>query len=91
MNFTIANDSIHIYYPDDMSEAEALLYMKDQLAAKPGMRLVELKIKIDGAEVLLEPHYDTIIRVRRITGYLSQIDNFNDAKKAEEKARVKHL
>ncbi len=31
-----------------------------------------------------------IRRVRRITGYFSTIDRFNDAKKAELKARVKH-
>jgi len=32
-----------------------------------------------------------ISRVRRITGYLSTLDMFNDAKKAEEKNRVKHM
>lgn len=32
-----------------------------------------------------------ISRVRRITGYLSTLDMFNDAKKAEEKSRVKHM
>mgnify|MGYP003571258015 CR=1 FL=1 len=29
-------------------------------------------------------------RVRRVTGYLGTLDRFNDAKKAEEKDRVKH-
>ena len=32
-----------------------------------------------------------ISRVRRITGYLSTLDMFNDAKKTEEKHRVKHM
>jgi ribonucleoside-triphosphate reductase len=32
-----------------------------------------------------------IRRVRRITGYLSTVDRFNDAKVAELKARVVHL
>ncbi|MCL2498780.1 MAG: anaerobic ribonucleoside-triphosphate reductase [Defluviitaleaceae bacterium] len=31
-----------------------------------------------------------ISRVRRITGYLSTLDRFNDSKKAEEKSREKH-
>ena len=31
-----------------------------------------------------------IKRVRRITGYLSAVENFNDAKRAELKDRVKH-
>ncbi|NLT95488.1 MAG: anaerobic ribonucleoside triphosphate reductase [Clostridia bacterium] len=32
-----------------------------------------------------------ISRVRRITGYLSTLDMFNDAKKAEERNRVSHM
>ncbi len=32
-----------------------------------------------------------ISRIRRITGYLSTLDMFNDAKKTEEKNRVKHM
>ena len=31
------------------------------------------------------------IRVRRITGYLSALDNFNNGKKAELRDRIKHL
>jgi anaerobic ribonucleoside-triphosphate reductase activating protein len=31
-----------------------------------------------------------IKRVRRITGYLSAVENFNDAKRAEMEARVTH-
>lgn len=33
---------------------------------------------------------DDIRRIRRITGYLSTIDRFNDAKKAELKDRAVH-
>ncbi|MCL2365396.1 MAG: anaerobic ribonucleoside-triphosphate reductase, partial [Defluviitaleaceae bacterium] len=33
---------------------------------------------------------DNISRVRRITGYLSTLDRFNDSKKAEEESRIKH-
>jgi ribonucleoside-triphosphate reductase len=33
---------------------------------------------------------ESISRVRRITGYLSTLDRFNDSKKAEEKNREKH-
>lgn len=32
-------------------------------------------------------HFD---RIRRITGYLSSLDQFCDSKKAEERDRVKH-
>ena len=30
-------------------------------------------------------------RIRRITGYLSTLPNFNDAKRAEEHDRIKHI
>lgn len=33
----------------------------------------------------------SIRRIRRITGYLSSLDNFNNAKKAEVRDRIKHL
>ena len=44
----------------------------------PEKRLVELDIKIKDDDVLLTPHYDTIVRVRRITGYLSNVKNFKE-------------
>ena len=31
------------------------------------------------------------IRLRRITGYVSSLDQFGDAKRREEKDRVKHI
>ena len=34
---------------------------------------------------------EDIRRIRRITGYLSTVDRFNDAKRAELKDRVPHL
>ena len=30
-------------------------------------------------------------RISRITGYLSNVDNWNNAKRAEERDRVKHI
>ena len=77
--------------PDEMQMGEAEQYVKEQLDMKPGRKLVEMEIKIDGDSVLLEPHYDSIVRVRRITGYLSTIPRFNDAKKDEERSRLKHI
>ena len=32
-----------------------------------------------------------IERTRRITGYLSNLDRWNDSKQAEEKDRIKHI
>jgi ribonucleoside-triphosphate reductase len=50
-----------------------------------------LDIDLDGEDVVLKPHYDSIVRVRRITGYLSTLPRFNDAKRSEAKERVAHL
>lgn len=93
MTTTIEN--IKVSYPDEMSIEEATYYLKSQLdyekeSGKVKSKLVALDIELDGSEVVLRPHYDTVIRTRRITGYLSTIPRFNDAKKAEEEARVKH-
>lgn len=50
-----------------------------------------LELSLDGDEVIVKAtEKSPIRRVRRITGYLSSIDNFNDAKIAECGDRAKH-
>ena len=82
-------DNIKINCNIEISEEEARSYFS--LMKSPEKRLVELDIKIKDDDVLLTPHYDTIIRVRRITGYLSNVKNFNAAKQNEQSDRVKHF
>ena len=68
-------------------EAEAREYVK---RAPNGTTLI--KAKVDGHYVELW-YYDRVPfeRIRRITGYLvGTLDRFNDAKRAEERDRVKH-
>ena len=61
-----------------------------------GMRLINEKEGKDAAEEYYDAHSEyfdegKFERLRRITGYLvGTLDRWNDAKKAEEKARVKH-
>ena len=56
-----------------------------------GMELGRLCIDIEGDELVVYSAPKTNIRrTRRITGYLSNADNFNDAKKAEMEDRVAH-
>jgi hypothetical protein len=51
-----------------------------------------LELAIDGEEVVIKAtEKSPIRRVRRITGYLSVIDNFNNAKAAECNDRVQHI
>ena len=86
----VFND-VRVNCPDEMPQQEALEYIKEQLAVFPSRKLVEMEIALEGDQVRLEPHYDSIVRVRRITGYLSTIPRFNDAKKDEEKSRLRHI
>lgn len=65
-------------------------YVKDKY---PGRKFASIDIRLDGDFVdlswQLEP--EPFERIRRITGYLvGTTDRFNDAKRAEEKDRVKH-
>jgi len=84
-------NDVMVACPDEMSQQEAQIYVKEQLAIHPHRKLVEMDISLDGEKVFLKPHYESIVRVRRITGYLSTLPRFNDAKRDEEKNRLKHL
>ena len=59
----------------------------------PNRELTGLDITLDGDEVELQYHLAPVPfeRIRRITGYLvGTIDQWNNAKAAEEHDRVKH-
>ena len=49
-----------------------------------------VRVNDEEVELIAKPQSD-IRRLRRITGYLSEVENFNAAKKAEEHDRYKHL
>ena len=82
-------NNVKVNCNEEINEKEAAEYVN--MMKSPEKRLVELDIKIKDDDVLLTPHYDTIVRVRRITGYLSNVKNFNAAKKSEASDRVKHF
>ena len=59
----------------------------------PDKHLRAIDIEVDGEFVNARYHFSDMPfqRIRRITGYLvGTLDRFNNAKRAEEKARVKH-
>lgn len=76
----------------DVSEEEIQKYVK-YAEDKYGSQLEELLIDVQEENVnlsyvLRQPSFE---RVRRITGYLvGTLDKWNDAKRAEERDRVKH-
>jgi len=74
----------------DPKEAQAYV---DYLENKYNRKLDRLDIKIDGEYADLDYTFSHVPfeRIRRITGYLvGTMDNWNDAKSAEEADRVKH-
>lgn len=59
----------------------------------PTKHLRAMDLEVDGDYVNAKYHFSDVPfqRIRRITGYLvGTLDRFNNAKRAEEKARVKH-
>lgn len=59
----------------------------------PEKHLRAIDLEIDGDFVNAKYHFSDapFQRIRRITGYLvGTLDRFNNAKRAEEKSRVKH-
>lgn len=88
---TYEMDGIKVNCAEGISKEEAAVYLKDQLQVRPHETLLSLDLSLKGDNIIVKPHYDTIVRVRRITGYLSTLPRFNDAKKAEVADRVCHL
>lgn len=75
-----------------ISREEALCYV-DYIEKKYGQKVLWLTATGDDEYVDLEFKLQSVPfeRVRRITGYLvGDMSKWNDAKKAEEKDRVKH-
>lgn len=76
----------------EISELEQKEYVK-YLENKFHKNLDSLEITIDGDYVDLQYSFIPVNfeRIRRITGYLvGTVERFNDAKRAEERDRVKH-
>ena len=75
------------------SPEEAQAYV-DYLQEKYNRKLQSLEVNIDGDYADLNYEFADVPfeRIRRITGYLvGTMDNWNDAKRAEEADRVKHM
>lgn len=72
-------------------EIQSILAEEKQLWNSRGKNLGKLELTISGDEIVVKSiERSSIKRVRRITGYLSTEEKFNDAKHAELKARIPH-
>jgi hypothetical protein len=60
----------------------------------PDKHISGIDFKVDGDFIDITYHWSSLPfeRIRRITGYLvGTLDRFNDAKRAEERDRIKHV
>lgn len=77
----------------DLPEQEINRYVEHIAGRYPNRTLKSLRIEVDGEYVNLTYEFEPVPfeRIRRITGYLvGTMDRWNDAKRAEERDRVKH-
>ena len=74
------------------SEEEKEAYVKYVKDKNPKDEIDSLNIEVDGDSVHLTYHKQPIpfSRIRRITGYLTNMNRANDAKRSEISDRVKH-
>ena len=77
----------------NLSDAEVQYYINEAREKYPDKTLRSIDLELDGGYVNAKYSFSDIPfqRIRRITGYLvGTLDRFNNAKRAEEKSRVKH-
>lgn len=73
-------------------EIESILAEEIESWKAKGKQLGMVELKVEGEDlVVCAKEKSPIRRVRRITGYLSTIDQFNDAKRQEERSRIAHI
>lgn len=87
---------IIVYASDELENKELEAYV-DYALEREGDNLTGIDVKLcadDPADVELTYHVKKVVpfeRIRRISGYLvGTLDRWNDAKRAEERDRVKH-
>lgn len=79
--------------PEDLPEKEVQAYVAEEMAIwqKTGKILGRIVLCLEGNEVVIQSFEQSPIkRTRRITGYLSTVDKFNDAKQRELADRLPH-
>jgi len=77
----------------EISDFERQEYINCAIESCRGKEIERIDITIDGDYVVLDASVKTVPfdRIRRITGYLvGTTQRFNDAKRVEERDRVKH-
>ena len=97
MKSYVTEDGILITHPDELGDEELCFIIADErrMWAKRGKELAEINITMapdkPGELDIKTVEKSPIKRIRRITGYLSKVDNFNASKQAELADREVHV
>ena len=86
-------DGVKVIADPTLTNEEIMLFVAEEkrLWESNNKKLGQLELGMDGEEVIVKgTEKSPIRRVRRITGYLSSIENFNEAKVSECTERAKH-
>lgn len=92
--FEIQLENVLVKSNLDISKTEAMAYVLWAQKKYIGKSIKEIVLNFEGDEVGVETHLapENFEKIRRITGYLvGTVDRFNNAKRCEEKDRVKHM
>lgn len=90
---TLNYNNINVTVYGQIEDEEIFTYL-NQAQAKAQRKILTATITVDGNYIDLRTKLDKIPfeRIRRITGYLvGTTDRWNNAKRAEEKDRIKHI
>lgn len=86
-------NQVAVEYDSALTVAEMTSIVEDELKMwkENQKELARVELTLDGDNVVVKAvEKSPVRRVRRITGYLSNMENFNDAKQDELGARYKH-
>ena len=87
-------NSVEVTADDGISQEEIEIYLQEEqkIWSNKKKTLGKMIVKLcgDGEVEIKTIEKSPIKRIRRITGYLSTVDRFNDAKRAELEGRVTH-
>ena len=84
---------VNIEKPEDMENREAANLVIDEYGDISAYSKIVIQYDAEDEQYVTMQAFkrSPITRIRRVSGYLSSDKNFNDAKKAELRDRVKHM
>ena len=94
MAYEVTVDGITISSNEELSEKECRAYIHYIQSKNHNRNIERINLDFEGDDVNLGYYLEPqgFEKIRRITGYLlGTVDRFNDAKRAEERDRVKHM